>query len=83
MADLHVVVKGTRTIDEFKAVSKDMRDKANKYFYEHMYAYENHDEWREGEPAKAWYDEDGNFIVQYESGEWWHYKETDEGLQWW
>ena len=83
MAELHVVVKGTKSIDEFKAVNKDMQDKANRYADEHLHSYESHDNWQEGEPVKAWYDADEIFCIEYKSGRWWHYQETAEGLQWW
>lgn len=80
MADLHVVVKHTKTIAEFHKVSADMKEKTDHYFHKHLSA---HDNWREGEPVKAWYDADKTFCIEYESGRWWHYQETAEGLQWW
>lgn len=41
-------------------------------------------EWREGEPVKSWYDDDGNICVEYESGKWWHYKDLDLPFPtWW
>lgn len=83
MAELHIVIKHTKTIEEYKQKHANMKDKANRYFYEHFHAFENHDEWRDGEPVRAWYDTDGNFCLEYESGEWWHYRETASGLEWW
>mgnify|MGYP004732800117 CR=1 FL=1 len=41
------------------------------------------EDWQEGEPVKAWKDEDGFVCVKYESGNWWHYNETRSGLEWW
>lgn len=81
MAELATVIKHTKTIAEYKKVRTDMQNRADKYFHEHLQAY--HDEWTNGEPVKAWYDIDGNLCVEYESGQWWHYRETAEGLQWW
>ena len=32
------------------------------------------------EPVKAWFDFEGNFCIEYESGKWWHYNDKGE---WW
>lgn len=80
MAELNIVIKHTKTIAEFKSVYADMKEKANRYFHEH---YKAHGEWQNGEPVKVWRNTDGILCIEYESGEWWHYQETDEGLQWW
>lgn len=39
--------------------------------------------WPYKKPVKSWYDEDGNICVGYESGRWFHYKITQEGITWW
>ena len=85
MAELQVVIKHTQTIEEYKQQREELRHLANKYFYEHMYQHElsRENEWQDGEPAKVWRDGDGYVCVEYESGEFWHYEETSEGLRWW
>lgn len=40
-------------------------------------------EWKHGEPQRCWTDENETFCIKYEDGFWWHYKETDTGLEWW
>ena len=44
---------------------------------EHKKAFEKS---RFGEIDKVWIDKDGFVCIQYESGDWWHYKENGE---WW
>jgi len=40
--------------------------------------------WYEGEIQKVWTDGDGNICIAYESGKWWHYRETGNGdIEWW
>lgn len=40
--------------------------------------------WEEGGIAKVWRDEAGILCVEYDSGRWWHYRETDSGgIEWW
>ncbi|SFS07832.1 hypothetical protein [Anaeromicropila populeti] len=46
----------------------------------HKATYEN---WKEGDIAEYWFEEEGILCIEYESGNWWHYKYTNEGLQWW
>lgn len=36
-----------------------------------------------GEPIRWWRDENENLCIKYADGRWWHYKETDTGLEWW
>jgi len=51
------------------------------------YVYEAHQkafsEWTEGEIFKHWYDDNNILCIKYESGRWWHYKQTEHGLEWW
>lgn len=47
---------------------------------EHMKACED---WNHGQIKGSWLDADGNLCIQYEDGCWWHYRETESGLQWW
>lgn len=47
---------------------------------QHRAAFEN---WPHGEAAQSWRDESGVLCVRYEDGEWYHYKEGADGLEWW
>ena len=74
---MHIVVKGTKSIAEFKAVKETMEKLTDECVSRHKQAVEN---WAEGEPVKVWFDIDNNLCIQYESGNWWHYNEHGE---WW
>ena len=63
--------------DEYKRVREDMENLARANYARHKEAFE---EWGEGEPVKAWFDFEGNFCIEYESGKWWHYNDKGE---WW
>lgn len=39
--------------------------------------------WKEGEPTRAYYDEDNILCIEYKSGNWWHYRIKNNNLQWW
>lgn len=56
--------------------------KLSKWAYQrHREAFEN---WNEGEPVEAWFDDDNNVCVKYQSGKWWHYKDLDLPFpSWW
>lgn len=68
---MNTVIKGTKTIAEYKRVREDMENLARANYARHKEAFE---EWGEGEPVKAWFDFEGNFCIEYESGKWWHYQ---------
>lgn len=54
---------------------------AKRYAERHKAALEY---WYEGEIQKVWTDGDGNICIAYESGKWWHYRETGNGdIEWW
>lgn len=74
---MHTVIKGTKTIEEYKQLKKHMEQKAQEYCERHKAAFEN---WKEGSIKKVWIDGDGNICIEYESGNWWHYNEEGE---WW
>lgn len=62
-------------------MNEELKELANLAYKRHKFFVEN---WTEGEPVKAWTDEDGNLCVQYESGKWWHYKDLDLPFPtWW
>lgn len=69
---MNTVIKGTKTIAEYKRVREDMENLARANYARHKEAFE---EWGEGEPVKAWFDFEGNFCIEYESGKWWHYND--------
>ena len=59
----------------------EFQEQVNKVYTKHKNAFES---WEYGEPIKAWYDENGDFCVMYESGKWFHYKGIDETYPaWW
>lgn len=71
----HTVIKGTKTIDEYKKKQMFMEQKATEFYNKHKEAVED---WKEGEPVKVWFDMDENLCIEYESGNWWHYNERGE-----
>lgn len=73
---MEFVIKHTRSIAEYKMVRDSMAGLSEMYSKKHSEACEN---WTDGAPVKAWYDIDGNFCIEYESGRWWHYSNGE----WW
>lgn len=73
----HTVIKGTKTIDEYREKQRFMEQKAAEFYNRHKEAVEN---WTEGEPVKVWFDMDDNLCIEYDSGNCWHYNEKGE---WW
>lgn len=73
----HTVIKGTKTIDEYKKKQMFMEQKATEFYNKHKEAVED---WKEGEPVKVWFDFDDNLCIEYDSGNCWHYNEKGE---WW
>ena len=57
---MNTVIKGTKTIAEYKRVREDMENLARANYARHKEAFE---EWGEGEPVKAWFDFEGNFCI--------------------
>ena len=74
---VHTVIKRTKTIAEFKELREKMEHLTEVYFNNHKSAWEN---WENGEPVKAWWDNNNNLCIEYENGKWWHYNEKGE---WW
>lgn len=75
---MHVVVKETRTIAEYKETYQAIEEQAKACFLVHKNASES---WTEGEPVKAWKDAYGIY-VEYESGKCWYYKVKENGIEW-
>lgn len=57
----------------------DMWDFAEKYFKQHRQAF---DKWTHGGISDVWYDGDA-ICIKYTDGQWWHYKDTGSGVEWW
>lgn len=74
---MHTVIKGTKTVEEFKKLKAYMERRAKEHYAEHKKAFES---WQEGDINKVWIDKDGNICIEYESGKLWHYNEKGE---WW
>ena len=79
MEQIEVVVKGTKTIEEFKRVKASMEERARRYSKRHIASCEN---WQDGYPVKCWRGERGSLWIEYESGHTWQYAETESGLEW-
>lgn len=74
---VHTVIKGTKTIAEFKEMKEKMEHLTEVYFNQHKAKCEK---WENGEPVKVWWDSNNNLCIEYENGKWWHYNEKGE---WW
>lgn len=74
---IHYVIKGTKTIEEYKKVYSAMQDEAKEHYETHKKACER---WTHREPAKVWIDGDGHMCIEYEDGMYWHYNSMGE---WW
>lgn len=74
---MHTVIKGTKTIGEFKKLKEFMEQRALECFEMHKKAFET---WQEGDIKKIWLDGQGNICIEYESGHYWHYNDRGE---WW
>lgn len=73
------IIKGTKTVAEFKAVQEDMLKRAERYSRKHIASCEN---WQEGLPVKCWRAPLGVLWIEYESGHCWQYRETSWGIEW-
>lgn len=76
---MECVIKGTKTIQEYKDVLASMEERAQRYSKQHMVACEN---WQEGLPVKCWRGAFDSLWIEYESGNCWQYRETSFGLEW-
>ena len=57
MEQIEVVVKGTKTIEEFKRMRENMLKRAERYSKRHIASCEH---WQEGLPVKCWRGERGS-----------------------
>lgn len=69
---MNTVIKGTKTIQEYKDLKARMEQEAAKCFEQHKSACED---WSHGEIAKVWFDSSNNICIEYEDGQYWHYNE--------
>ena len=74
---MQTVIKGTKTIEEYKQLKALMEQRATECFLNHKQAFEN---WQEGDITKLWIDGQGNLCIEYESSNYWHYNDKGE---WW
>ncbi|GEM_PF-876510 len=74
---MKTVIKGTKTISEYKKTQDMMKKLAVELSEVHKSAVED---WQNGEIEKTWFDHNGNLCIEYTSGNWWHYNEKGE---WW
>lgn len=79
---MQIVIKGTKTIDEYKMVYASMQERATRYSQQHIASCEH---WQNGLPVKCWRDNNTSDVlwIEYENGNVWQYKETFTGLEWW
>lgn len=42
-----------------------------------------HKQWTHGDLVEIWRDEYYFLCVRYEDGSWWHYRQTENGFEWW
>jgi hypothetical protein len=70
-------VKETTTVEEYRQLRIRIERIAKAHYEEHKRAFEN---WNEGDIDKIWIDRDGYICIQYQSGNWWHYRENGD---WW
>lgn len=62
-------------------LEKKLKIRAIRFYSKHRSFWEN---WEHGNIKDIWVDEDGYLCIKYESGTWYHYKETEKGeLEWW
>lgn len=76
---MHVVVKGTKSIDEYMLLRQDIEHRATQYANQHMGV----GQWTEGDPVKAWKDDKDDICIEYTSGKIYHYRSTPDGIRYW
>lgn len=78
---MHIVVKGTKTVQEFKEKQKMMSDLAVMCFRTHKNCV---GQWNNGEPVKVWFDQYENLCIEYSSGSYFHYRfNVNQQIEWW
>lgn len=78
---MRIVIKGTKNVEEFLSVQKSIEEQAEICYKQHKNSMEN---WSNGEPVKVWKDIDDNICIEYENGNWWHYKISEnKKVVWW
>lgn len=78
---MHVVIKGCKSISEYKEKKSRLSEQAELAYKSHKEKFEN---WNNGVPVKVWEDSNQYLCVEYESGKWWHYKNVGmNSFEWW
>lgn len=77
---MKIVIKNTKTVEEFKNLHAKIEKLAVEYSQKHMAVCEK---WENGGPVKAWQDADNNICIEYSNGQWWHYRMNNNQLEWW
>ena len=84
--EMQIVIKHTKTIDEYKKLRDKLEKLSEKCSKNHIDHVSN---WAHGKPKKVWLSTDTKennsldgvvICIDYEYGSWWHYNETGE---WW
>lgn len=57
-----------------------MVEEKDEFYNAHRDAYEF---WPHGAPARCWIDEGGDLCIEYEDGQWYHYRVVDDEVVWW
>ena len=58
---MDVVIKGTKTIEEFKQVKASMEERAERYSRRHIASCEH---WQDGYPVKCWRGSYGSLSIR-------------------
>lgn len=79
---MRTVIKGVNTIAEYQIMQQKITSLANQAYQAHLLSTQ--DSWMEGEPVKAWLQDDCEVCVEYASGKVWCYKDLDLPFpSWW
>ena len=63
-----------------KDTTTKTHDKVMLYAKRHISSCEH---WQHGFPVRCWHDGSGVLCIEYESGRYWHYRNTGHGVEWW
>lgn len=78
---MRTVIRGTKTIEEYKQTHQRMVDLADLAYQRHKADCKN---WEEGEPVKAWFKKGCDVCIEYSSGAVWYYKDLELPFpSWW
>lgn len=72
---LNTVIKGCKTVAEFKKVRDTMERLTSECSEKHKRAF---NVWTHGEPVRAWFAHADKLGIEYEDGSYWHYNSRGE-----